>query len=42
MRSEENSAVQDSSAAVVDQIFTSKSLLCPAIPVYHLRDLIKR
>ncbi|XP_078802360.1 serine/threonine-protein kinase Kist isoform X2 [Oryzias latipes] len=32
---------KDSSAAVVDQIFTSKSLLCPAIPVYHLRDLIK-
>ncbi|KAM9849207.1 serine/threonine-protein kinase Kist [Aulostomus maculatus] len=32
---------KDNSAAVVDQMFASNSLVCPAIPVYHLRDLIK-
>ncbi|XP_068611987.1 serine/threonine-protein kinase Kist [Brachionichthys hirsutus] len=32
---------KDDSAAIVDHIFTSNSLACPAIPVYHLRDLIK-
>nr|XP_046246692.1 serine/threonine-protein kinase Kist isoform X2 [Scatophagus argus] len=32
---------KDNSAAIVDHIFASNSLLCPAIPVYHLRDLIK-
>uniref|UniRef100_A0A3Q1F6T6 Serine/threonine-protein kinase Kist n=1 Tax=Acanthochromis polyacanthus TaxID=80966 RepID=A0A3Q1F6T6_9TELE len=33
---------KDNSAAIVDHIFASNSLACPAIPVYHLRDLIKR
>ncbi|KAF0042502.1 hypothetical protein F2P81_006034 [Scophthalmus maximus] len=32
---------KDNSAAIVDHIFASNSLACPAIPVYHLRDLIK-
>ncbi|KAI3368110.1 hypothetical protein L3Q82_007845 [Scortum barcoo] len=32
---------KDNSAAIVDHIFASNSLVCPAIPVYHLRDLIK-
>lgn len=32
---------KDNSAAVIDQIFGSNSLMNPAIPVYHLRDLIK-
>uniref|UniRef100_A0A3P8ZEY2 U2AF homology motif (UHM) kinase 1 n=1 Tax=Esox lucius TaxID=8010 RepID=A0A3P8ZEY2_ESOLU len=29
------------SAVIVDHIFASNSVMCPAIPVYHLRDLIK-
>ncbi|KAJ7986457.1 hypothetical protein DPEC_G00340090 [Dallia pectoralis] len=29
------------SAAIVDHIFTGNSVMYPAIPVYHLRDLIK-
>lgn len=33
---------QNNSSAIVDHIFASNNLLCPAIPVYHLRDLIKR
>uniref|UniRef100_A0A8C7ME55 U2AF homology motif (UHM) kinase 1 n=1 Tax=Oncorhynchus kisutch TaxID=8019 RepID=A0A8C7ME55_ONCKI len=32
---------KDNSAAIVDQIFASNSVVVPAIPVYHLRDLIK-
>ncbi|XP_070764350.1 serine/threonine-protein kinase Kist isoform X2 [Enoplosus armatus] len=32
---------KDNSTAIVDHIFASNSLVCPAIPVYHLRDLIK-
>ncbi|XP_028301350.1 serine/threonine-protein kinase Kist isoform X2 [Gouania willdenowi] len=32
---------KENNAAVIDRIFASNSLLCPAIPVYHLRDLIK-
>ncbi|XP_038858634.1 serine/threonine-protein kinase Kist-like isoform X2 [Salvelinus namaycush] len=32
---------KDNSAAIVDHIFASNSVVCPAIPVYHLRDLIK-
>ncbi|XP_044055229.1 serine/threonine-protein kinase Kist isoform X2 [Siniperca chuatsi] len=32
---------KDNSAAIVDHVFASNSLVCPAIPVYHLRDLIK-
>lgn len=32
---------KDNSAAIVDHIFANNSLACPAIPVYHLRDLIK-
>ncbi|XP_008335810.1 serine/threonine-protein kinase Kist isoform X2 [Cynoglossus semilaevis] len=32
---------KDNTAAIVDHIFTNNSLVCPAIPVYHLRDLIK-
>ncbi|XP_061592947.1 serine/threonine-protein kinase Kist [Cololabis saira] len=32
---------KENSAAIVDHIFTSNSLVYPAIPVYHLRDLIK-
>ncbi|XP_060933422.1 serine/threonine-protein kinase Kist [Limanda limanda] len=32
---------KDNSAAIVDHIFASNSQACPAIPVYHLRDLIK-
>ncbi|XP_058494176.1 serine/threonine-protein kinase Kist [Solea solea] len=32
---------KENTAAVVDHLFTSNSLVCPAIPVYHLRDLIK-
>ncbi|KAF7652249.1 hypothetical protein LDENG_00099220 [Lucifuga dentata] len=32
---------KDNCAAMVDHIFASNSLVCPAIPVYHLRDLIK-
>lgn len=32
---------KDNCAAIVDHIFASNSLVCPAIPVYHLRDLIK-
>uniref|UniRef100_A0A673Y660 U2AF homology motif (UHM) kinase 1 n=1 Tax=Salmo trutta TaxID=8032 RepID=A0A673Y660_SALTR len=32
---------KDNSAAIVDHIFASNSVVGPAIPVYHLRDLIK-
>ncbi|XP_051561814.1 serine/threonine-protein kinase Kist-like isoform X2 [Myxocyprinus asiaticus] len=32
---------KDNSSAIVDQIFSSNALVYPAIPVYHLRDLIK-
>ncbi|XP_029002181.1 serine/threonine-protein kinase Kist isoform X2 [Betta splendens] len=32
---------KDNCTAIVDHIFASNSLACPAIPVYHLRDLIK-
>ncbi|KAK9519797.1 hypothetical protein VZT92_022502 [Zoarces viviparus] len=32
---------KDNSAGLVDHIFASNSVVCPAIPVYHLRDLIK-
>lgn len=32
---------KNNSAAIIDHIFASNSLMCPAIPVYHLRDLIK-
>ncbi|KAM4628570.1 LOW QUALITY PROTEIN: serine/threonine-protein kinase Kist [Polymixia lowei] len=32
---------KDNNAAIVDHIFASKNLVWPAIPVYHLRDLIK-
>ncbi|CAB1332058.1 unnamed protein product, partial [Coregonus sp. 'balchen'] len=31
----------DNSAAIVDHIFANNSVVVPAIPVYHLRDLIK-
>lgn len=33
---------KDNSASIIDHIFASNSNVCPAIPVYHLRDLIKR
>lgn len=36
------SGLQDNSVAVVNRIFASNGVMCPAIPVYHLRDLIKR
>uniref|UniRef100_A0A3B5L9X8 Uncharacterized protein n=1 Tax=Xiphophorus couchianus TaxID=32473 RepID=A0A3B5L9X8_9TELE len=32
---------KDNSVAVVNRIFASNGVMCPAIPVYHLRDLIK-
>uniref|UniRef100_A0A672MWT9 Serine/threonine-protein kinase Kist-like n=1 Tax=Sinocyclocheilus grahami TaxID=75366 RepID=A0A672MWT9_SINGR len=32
---------KDNSSAVVDHIFSSNALVYPAIPVFHLRDLIK-
>ncbi|XP_034036229.1 serine/threonine-protein kinase Kist [Thalassophryne amazonica] len=32
---------KENSAAIVDHIFATNNLVCPAIPVYHLRDLIK-
>ncbi|XP_054916465.1 serine/threonine-protein kinase Kist isoform X1 [Poeciliopsis prolifica] len=32
---------KDNSIAVVNRIFASNGVMCPAIPVYHLRDLIK-
>ncbi|XP_068445720.1 serine/threonine-protein kinase Kist isoform X2 [Clinocottus analis] len=32
---------KDSSAAIIDHLFSSNSVACPPIPVYHLRDLIK-
>lgn len=32
---------KDNSFAIVDHIFSSNALVYPAIPVYHLRDLIK-
>ncbi|KAL1022617.1 hypothetical protein UPYG_G00029940 [Umbra pygmaea] len=32
---------KDNSGAIVDHIFASNSVVCPAIPAYHLRDLIK-
>ncbi|XP_012689617.2 serine/threonine-protein kinase Kist [Clupea harengus] len=32
---------KENNAAIVDHIFTRNSMACPAIPVYHLRDLIK-
>ncbi|XP_067230057.1 serine/threonine-protein kinase Kist isoform X1 [Chanodichthys erythropterus] len=32
---------KDNSSAIVDHIFSSNALVNPAIPVYHLRDLIK-
>ncbi|KAM3875959.1 serine/threonine-protein kinase Kist isoform 1-T1 [Diretmus argenteus] len=32
---------KNNSTAIVDHIFANSSLVCPAIPVYHLRDLIK-
>ncbi|KAM6962638.1 serine/threonine-protein kinase Kist [Aplochiton taeniatus] len=32
---------KDNCAAIVDHIFSSSSSVCPAIPAYHLRDLIK-
>lgn len=32
---------KDNSASIIDHIFASNSLVSPAIPVYHLRDLIK-
>ncbi|KAK6308855.1 serine/threonine-protein kinase Kist [Coregonus clupeaformis] len=32
---------KDNSAAIVDHIFANNSVVVPAIPVYHLRDLIK-
>uniref|UniRef100_A0AAQ4QQT4 U2AF homology motif (UHM) kinase 1 n=1 Tax=Gasterosteus aculeatus aculeatus TaxID=481459 RepID=A0AAQ4QQT4_GASAC len=32
---------KDNSAAIVDQLFATNSAARPAIPVYHLRDLIK-
>lgn len=35
-------SLQDNSSAIVDHIFSSNALVNPAIPVYHLRDLIKR
>ena len=33
---------QENNAAIVDHIFASKTMAWPAIPIYHLRDLIKR
>ncbi|XP_015241263.1 PREDICTED: serine/threonine-protein kinase Kist [Cyprinodon variegatus] len=32
---------KDNSVAIVNHIFASNGATCPAIPVYHLRDLIK-
>ncbi|XP_023650230.1 serine/threonine-protein kinase Kist [Paramormyrops kingsleyae] len=32
---------KDKSSAIIDHIFASKIVVGPAIPVYHLRDLIK-
>ncbi|KAG5276055.1 hypothetical protein AALO_G00127400 [Alosa alosa] len=32
---------KDNNTTIVDHIFTSNSMVYPAIPVYHLRDLIK-
>ncbi|CAG01598.1 unnamed protein product, partial [Tetraodon nigroviridis] len=32
---------KDNSAAIIDHVFAKNMLRCPAIPVYHLRDLIK-
>uniref|UniRef100_A0A674MYY1 Serine/threonine-protein kinase Kist n=1 Tax=Takifugu rubripes TaxID=31033 RepID=A0A674MYY1_TAKRU len=32
---------KENSAAIIDHIFASNNQRCPAIPVYHLRDLIK-
>ncbi|KAJ4943545.1 hypothetical protein JOQ06_006045 [Pogonophryne albipinna] len=32
---------KENSASIVDHLFASNSVVCPAIPVYHLRDLIK-
>ncbi|XP_034736331.1 serine/threonine-protein kinase Kist isoform X2 [Etheostoma cragini] len=32
---------KDNRTAIVDHLFASNSVVCPAIPVYHLRDLIK-
>ncbi|RXN35532.1 serine threonine- kinase Kist [Labeo rohita] len=32
---------KDNSSAIVDHIFSSNALVYPAIPVFHLRDLIK-
>ncbi|XP_018609367.1 serine/threonine-protein kinase Kist [Scleropages formosus] len=32
---------KDNSSAIIDHIFASKIVVGPAIPVYHLRDLIK-
>ncbi|KAI1892137.1 hypothetical protein AGOR_G00150870 [Albula goreensis] len=32
---------KDNNSAIIDNIFASKIVVCPAIPVYHLRDLIK-
>ncbi len=35
-------SLQDNSSAIVDHIFSSNAVVYPAIPVFHLRDLIKR
>lgn len=32
---------KENSAVIIDHLFASRSLACPTIPVYHLRDLIK-
>ncbi|CAL8236334.1 unnamed protein product [Boreogadus saida] len=32
---------EENNAAIVDHIFASKTMAWPAIPIYHLRDLIK-
>ncbi|KAJ3600052.1 hypothetical protein NHX12_034004 [Muraenolepis orangiensis] len=32
---------EENNSAVVDHIFSSKTMVWPAIPIYHLRDLIK-
>ncbi|KAG7268234.1 hypothetical protein CRUP_033883 [Coryphaenoides rupestris] len=32
---------EENNAAIVDHIFASKTMVWPAIPIYHLRDLIK-
>ncbi|KAG5850643.1 serine/threonine-protein kinase Kist [Anguilla rostrata] len=32
---------KDNNSTIIDHIFASKIVVCPAIPVYHLRDLIK-